>query len=207
MNQIDKLARENFITGKLRAYLDRKTAPRGIADKPTAMREELAALVRCVLRYAPRQRWEEWWPQFEDRLSEDATTRAWPSEGEVKKAAGSLRGIVSVKPADGDETDAVAVAGKRMAANEAVGDEFMYGRRAVELLRRGFVDLVTMRRYRSGLYFSAKNVYGEATARKMEAEWIARHEAAEKLDDLHQQRRDAKTPEPKRMVAHEWDGE
>ena len=206
MNQMDRLARDNFVTGKLRSYLDRKTAPRGIADKPAAMREELASLVRCVLRFAPRQQWEEWWPKFEDRLSEDATTRAWPTEGEVKKAAGLLRGIVSVKPAEGDEIDPLAIEAKRMAEGKPVGDEFLYGRRAVGLLRRGLVDQDTMRRYRSALYFSAKGVYGDEPARRMEAEWIARHEAAEKLTDEPQRRRGVGVPPPKRMVAHEWDG-
>lgn len=198
--------RENFLTGKLRSFLDRRSMPRGLADKPQAIRDELGSLVRCMVRFAPNHDYEDWWVRFEDRLAEDGQTRAWPTEGEIKKAAMSLRGTISRKPAQGDEIDPITIIAKRMNAGEAVGDSCFYGRVAVDLLRSGNVDMATMRKYRSGFYFSAKNVYGEKQARAMEAELISRHEAAEKMDTVQRKPRNIPAPSPKKIPTYEWDG-
>ncbi|MBK9073302.1 MAG: hypothetical protein IPL79_20220 [Myxococcales bacterium] len=206
MSHFDKSDRDNFFTGKVRAYLDRRTAPRGIADKPQVVREELAALVRCVLRFAPTSGMDEWWQKFEDRLAEESTTRAWPTEGEIKKAALSLRGTTQPKFTQGYEADPLAINAGRMSRGEAVGDGFLYGRPAVALLRAGYVTPAQMAGYRSGLFFSAKSVYGEAVALNMESEWKKRHADAECLDDTPRQRGTA-IPAPKRIAAHDWDGE
>lgn len=171
--------REDFLGEKLERYLSRKTMPRGLDSKPAARDEELQALMRCLTRYAPRERYDEWWPRFEDRLSEDAQTRAWPSEGEIKKAALSIRERQTTTVSQGDEIDPVKVNAERIQRGEAVGDGWLWGRLAVELLQSGRVTMAQLRPYRSALYFSEKDFYGEETARKREQEREARHQHAE----------------------------
>ncbi len=197
--------RDNFITGKVRSFLDRKSVPHNLDGKPEAQMDELSALVRAVLRYSPRVEYEDWWPRFEDRLDEECTTRGWPKVSDIKKAASGLRGPVVKLMAEGNETDPMKINAKRINAGDGVGDSWVYGRGAVELLRGDHVDLDTMRKYRSSLFFNAKAVYGENLAKKMESDLVARHRAAETLDDNLRTERNLPKFGGQRMVTQDWD--
>lgn len=196
--------RVEFLTVKLKGYLERRTMPRGLADKPKAQEAELGALIHCLTRYAPRQEFGEWWAKMESRLAENSETRAWPTEGEIKKAAMSLRGTQTKQVAEGDEIDPLVILSGRMERGEHVGDGCLYGRVAVDMLARGLVTHDTLRKYRSGLYFRLKKVYGEEKAREMEAELIQRQEDAEALSSSAK-RYSAPAYEPKRIPAMECD--
>lgn len=75
--------------------------------------------------------------------------------------------------------DPLAVMAGRMNEGEAVGDEWLYGQNAARLIASGLVPADTMRKYRSALYFAAKDDCGADIAKTMEAGWLARHAAAE----------------------------
>lgn len=90
----------------------------------------------------------------------------------------------------------------RMNAGEGVGDGWLYGRLAVTLMATGLVSQETMRQYRSALYFSTKDVLGKhpagvAETNRREAEWIARHEAAEAMQNAPVKNYDVPVYEPK----------
>lgn len=74
--------------------------------------------------------------------------------------------------------DRFEIAGNRMAANDPVGEAYLYGSDAVELIARGLVDEGTMRRYRSAAYFHRKDMYGQEAATAWEDSAKARHDAA-----------------------------
>ena len=78
-----------------------------------------------------------------------------------------------------DAKSVARYAADRISAGEAVSDAWLYGPIAVEIERSGLVGADIMRKYRSALYFSAKDLHGEETARDTERAWVARHEAAE----------------------------
>ena len=80
------------------------------------------------------------------------------------------------------KVDPIEATAARMNANDGVGDGWLYGRNAVDLLKSRLVGADVMRRYRSTLYFSLKKVYGDRIAVDMERRFIDRHEAAEKLE-------------------------
>lgn len=171
------------VANRLRGFLDRRTMPRLFEGKPAAIKAEVDALTAAVARYAPQgDALREWWPGFEARLAEANQTRVWPSEGEVKAAAiaGRAPAVAAQLQSTPDEM-ALEIAAKRIAAGEAVGDGFLYGRQALDLERRGMVSPADLRKYRSALYFTLKETYVEAIARRMEAELIARHDAARDL--------------------------
>lgn len=112
--------------------------------------------------------------------------RAWPTVSHmveamerVAKRSGGTVAIADEAPKW--ELDPLAIAARRMNEGEAVGDSWLYGRDALRLMQSGLVPADTMRKYRSALYFEAKAKSGEDNARTMEANWIARHEAAEAL--------------------------
>lgn len=165
------------IAGRLRRFLDRRQAPRRVEGKPQAEADEVSALVSTVERNAPRgaDALAAWWPGFERELGESGTG-LWPTEKEIRDAAKAANrtGPQSAAPVfDRHEINA-----KRMSKGEAVGEYYLYGREAVEMIRRGLVDEPTMKRYRSAAFFARKDVQGEAAALKWEAEAKERHEAA-----------------------------
>lgn len=199
-------ARKEFLEQNLRSYLGRRSMPRSLEGKPDAQREELAALVACVSRFAPNIGYDSWWPGFVVKLAEDGQTRAWPTEGEIKKAATVIRGTITKTVSEGDEVDPLDIIAKRIKANEPVGDGYIYGRLAVDLLRSGRVSRDELTAYRSGFYFHLRKVYGDDEAREIEARCILRHQDAETLDDNVRRARRVEIPEPKKPATYEWDG-
>lgn len=111
--------------------------------------------------------------------------RAWPTVSHMVDAmerVATRKGAVAVTDeAPKWQLDPLAIAARRMNEGEHVGDGWLYGRDALRLMASGLVPAETFRKYRSALYFDAKAKSGEDNARTMEANWIARHEAAEAL--------------------------
>ena len=197
--------REDFLRTKLKQFLERRSMPRQLDGKPQAIAEEIQALAVAVGKFAPRGDYEDWWPRFIERLDEESKTRAWPTAFEMKNAAKGLSGPVSKHMAEGNETDPLEINAKRMNAGDPVGDGYLYGRLAAELLAKGLVSEATMRAYRSGLFFNAKAAYGEEGALKLEAEWKDRHEDALAAQGARTPR-NLPQPSPNKMTAYEWDG-
>lgn len=78
------------------------------------------------------------------------------------------------------EIDRFIITGNRMAAGEAVGEGYLYGADAVELIARKLVDRPVMTKYRSAAFFRRKDIYGEEAALRWEAEAKERHESAKR---------------------------
>lgn len=76
------------------------------------------------------------------------------------------------------QTDRFVITSNRMAANEAVGEGYLYGADAVELIARGLVDQETMTRYRSAAFFKRKDLYGHDAALEWERHSKQRHDDA-----------------------------
>lgn len=170
--------KEADIFSRLQRFLDRRTMPTALNGKNDAIRDEVQALVRSIARYAPHDM-SEWWGQLEDAVSTVNTTRSWPTEGEFAKAA-KMIAKPKVGPTDrGEGVDTFKIVAGRFERGDAVGDEWLYGLRAVEILSRGEVHETTMRKYRSALFFRMKDTWGEDAARRAEDELIRKHEDAE----------------------------
>lgn len=111
--------------------------------------------------------------------------RAWPTVSHMvdamERVATRKGAVAATDEAPKWQLDPLAIAARRMNEGEQVGDGWLYGRDALRLMASGLVPAETFRKYRSALYFDAKAKSGEDSARTMEANWIARHEAAEAL--------------------------
>jgi hypothetical protein len=77
---------------RMMGILSRRSPSRAIASSEEAQKAEVAALVRAVAKYAPRDRLEEWWQQFEDALLSRMKTHSWPIQSEIEAAAKSIAG-------------------------------------------------------------------------------------------------------------------
>lgn len=173
---------EADIQSRLSRFLNRRQMPRRVEGKPEAQADELRALVSAVMRCAPRDpdRLGAWWPEFESSLGE-LGSGMWPTEKEVRDAAKACAPQVQALVAEAGDFDGYAITAARMSRGEPVGECYLYGREACELISRGLVDEPTMRKYRSGAYFRRKDIYGADAAQAWEADAKDRHDAARKV--------------------------
>ncbi len=173
---------QSDLTARLKRFLERRSIPRALENKPTAIADEVRALVAAIGRYAPQApALSDWWDAFEARLGEGNVTRAWPTEGEIKAAAMAGKKSERIDASGSFELDSAAIWAKRMLAGEPVGDDCFYGGMAIEMLNRGLVSMNDIRPYRSAMYFSRKEFYGEVVAREKENADIDRHSYSEQV--------------------------
>lgn len=115
-------------------------------------------------------------------LRQNYTQRTWPTVAHFVKAMSEVQSkAAQIESADVETKSPEQIAADRMNAGEAVGDTWIYGRGALTLLKSGLVTQDVMRRYRSALYFSAKEVGGKDYAESFEARMLRRHEEAEAM--------------------------
>lgn len=122
-------------------------------------------------------------------LRRNYTQRTWPTVAHFVKAMNEIHAASPAIEGRGGELKSPAqIAADRMNAGDAVGDGWIYGKGALALLEARLVSDDVMRRYRSAMYFLAKdaasktsdgnNEAGKEYADKIEAKLIARHDRA-----------------------------
>lgn len=94
--------------------------------------------------------------------------------------------------------DQYLITARRMAAGEAVGEGYLYGREACELIKRRLVDEETMTAYRSAAFLNRRQRYGENAALAWEAEQKDIHEQSKAmLRDAESEIRQIRVPSMK----------
>lgn len=197
-------ARTREIKDRLDGWLGRYTPPKAIRSNPEAVKQELMSLLRIMLKYAPTEGYERWCQQAFDACSEIMKTRAWPTANELGSACIGLR-----KEAQGSahygysrpeaRTAAEITAGK-IAQGEAVGEGWLYGILACELIANKLVSQSDMTRYRSAAYHNRCQMYGEDAALNWERDAKERHEAAKGMWRDRRNRRSYDAGNLKRLV-------
>jgi hypothetical protein len=179
MNTRDEALLEEF-----GLWLERYSPRRALQGNSEALQAEVKALLRVIKKYAPMNDYLSWLSRVTEALDFMMKTSAWPTVNEVGSACIATNKEAARKaPSEAISLDPIEVNAKRMNAGEAVGDGYLYGRDAVTLLRGNHVSLDVMTKYRSALFFSAKDVWGEELALRAEARWKAKHADAEELDN------------------------
>jgi hypothetical protein len=176
---------DNDLKAKLARFLNRKSPPRLLDGKPDAQADETLALLAVLRRCAPRDpdALQGWWAAFEPALSESCG-RMWPTEKEISAVAREVSAAVLGQRKGGPDAprfDPAEQAGRRMANGEPVGESWLYGVCACELIARGLVDRQTMTAYRSGAYHARRDAYGKAQADAWEDEAKQRHDEGRAL--------------------------
>ncbi len=194
-------SREQWLSDSLQRYLDRRSIPQGLRDKTRAIADEAAALVKSLLRCAPKQGYQEWWDEFSERLAEDAQTRAWPTEGEIKKAAIATPAQRQSHHTPADWTlDPMRVNEKRILAGEPVGEDWIWGRNAFLLVRETAVTEDMLSGYRQRQDAEFRDLYEPHVAERMMSERRAKHAAANAEGTAPAQQRDIPRPQARRMA-------
>ncbi len=167
------------IARQFQDWLQRYSPPQGIKSNPKAMQAEAEALLKVVLRFAPQDGYNGW---VDDALTQCAyamKTRAWPTVNELGAACSNRR--KEGREAFTDNTqpkDDVERFAARIHAKQPVGDAWLYGRNAWEMMQRGLVTDADLQPYRSALFFAMRDNWGQERAIAVEAELKRRHELA-----------------------------
>lgn len=171
--------RQAEIAKTFAAWLESYTPPRNIAGKPEAMQREADRLLAVLVKFAPQEGYNGWVDNVLEQVSYQMKTRAWPTVGEIGAACSNARKDArKTGPVPTVAMDVYELNANRMKASEPVGECYLYGREAVEMIARGLVDEATMTKYRSAAFFARKKAHGEESALRWEAEAKQRHDEA-----------------------------
>jgi hypothetical protein len=187
-----QMSRNEYIAAEFNKWLSRYAPPRFVAENPDAAQNEADALMRIIGRYAPTNGYVEWLEGVLRCLTEGMTARTWPTGGEVSKACRDANRFE--KPRETvleDWRDGAQIVARAMSSGQPVGEHWLYGVLACELIARNLVTRETMEAYRSGAFLKRRSVYGERAALDWEAEAKAAHEHGKVL---WRSRNDARTP-------------
>lgn len=110
------------------------------------------------------------------------TQRAWPMPAHFIKAMEAVTAKASKNAVpDANVTSfgsAIQIAAKRIVEGEPVGESWLYGKMALQLLSEGLVSQADIDRYRKGLRQSAEKVYSADQVANMVARLERRHSDA-----------------------------
>lgn len=174
--------RTNQIGAWLRdVVLPRYNRPDHLSD--TQARAELADMVEDINRAVATMPADAFGPFLAEtfaKVRRAHVSRSWPSIATFVKAISAAQKESPMPSGRAAEykPDDYAVTAAKMRAGEPVGQDYIYGPKAKEIEARGLVDAAVLTSYRSGLFFSLRDTYGQADAEQIEARLIAEHAAS-----------------------------
>ena len=135
--------------------LARLNAPRAVQGNTDAMKTEAQFLVDRVIKLAPSRQYTDWFVDFEEALLTNLESRTWPTAKEISKAA---KDIAPKRPEIRDDTqpkgyepNELKINAKRIQNKEEVGENYIYGAMADQMVRTGLVTQEQLQPYREYL--------------------------------------------------------
>src|ERR1051325_5983367 len=129
------------------AWLERYSPPINMRDKPDVQTAERAALLRVLLKFAPKEGYSGWLTRVLDKMEYQMKTRAWPTKGELGAVCSNIRKDEAAQAGAGrvgefttERKAPPTIIAERIQRGDAIGDEWLYGMRAVELVASGSVS-------------------------------------------------------------------
>jgi hypothetical protein len=153
MDSEAKMERVRQIAEAINRRISASSSPRDLADRVEATFQEV------LETYRGRD-----WPSV--AIFADCAKVTAPKQG----SGGALAGEWSLDP--------VGINSRRIQRGDAVGDEWIYGRRAVEAIQSGQITEDNLRPYRSGLFFHVRDTLGNDEALRRERQYQLKHDAA-----------------------------
>jgi hypothetical protein len=178
--------RTRAITDQFEAWLDGLNPPASMRENPERMQKEKLSLLKIVLRFSPADAWAAFIDEALDNCAMLMKARVWPTQNELGAAfrnhrKESPRAFGGGFGTPAHNSDPASIVAARMDRGEAVGEDWLYGISACEMIARGLVDRQTMEAYRSGAFFARKTFYGEENARAWEDQAKSKHETAKDM--------------------------
>ena len=135
--------------------LARLNAPRAVQGNTDALKTEAKFLVDRVIKLAPSRQYTDWFVDFEEALLTNLESRTWPTAKEISKAA---KDIAPKRPEIRDDTqpkgyepNELKINAKRIQNKEEVGENYILGTMADQMVRTGLVTQEQLQPYREYL--------------------------------------------------------
>ena len=135
--------------------LARLNAPRAVQGNTDALKTEAQFLVDRVIKLAPSRQYTDWFVDFEEALLTNLESRTWPTAKEISKAA---KDIAPKRPEIRDDTqpkgyepNELKINAKRIHNKEDVGENYIFGTMADQMVRTGLVTQEQLQPYRDYL--------------------------------------------------------
>lgn len=168
-------------------WMERRSCPSDLRDKPEAAKREAEALIAAILRFAPQNDYSPFVRRVLEQLDFQMKSRFWPTIHEMGAACSNVRKEMKRENPNAEtglaERDMrpEAITARAMLEGKPVAEGWLYGRGAVSMIVARLIDRETMTKYRSAAFLSRKAMYGEPAALAWEAEAKQRHEDAKTI--------------------------
>jgi len=159
--------RKRIISGWLIEFLKRYEVPTHLDQN--AIREEMVLMVEDINSEIPNDMNEGGLRYILDQIAsyirKNQTTRKWPTISLFVKGVKDSRGTVVEDhlaiPINKQWDDPLVINAKRIKSGEAVGDWYIIGKGANQMLERGLVTYEELKPYQKSLEYQKKQMYGE----------------------------------------------
>ena len=134
--------RNNEPKEKTLKMLGRLNAPRAVQNNDENMKNEAEFLCNQIIKLAPSKNYNEWFKDFEENLLSNLETRTWPTAKEISKSA---KVIAPKRPEFRElepekyEPNELKINADRINNNEPVGENYVMGAMAEQMVRAGLV--------------------------------------------------------------------
>ena len=129
--------RTEHIAAILRRWLERFSPPANIKDNPRAAQDSADALLKVLLRFAPQSAYEPWVNRALDQTEWQMKTRAWPTVHEIGAVCSNMRKDDPRAEVEQEKADPFESAAHRIREGKPVGDMWLYGHHAHQIVARG----------------------------------------------------------------------
>lgn len=122
--------------------LGRLNAPRAVQNNDENMKSEAEFLCNQIIKLAPSRNYNEWFHEFEENLLSNLETRTWPTAKEISKSA---KAIAPKRPEFREmepekyQPNELKINANRINNNEPVGENYIIGAMAEQMVRAGLV--------------------------------------------------------------------
>ena len=135
--------------------LARLNAPRAVQGNTDAMKTEAQFLVDRVIKLAPSRQYTDWFTDFEEALLGNLETRTWPTAKEISKAAKDIAPkrpeIIDYTQQEKYQPDELKINANRIISGQQVGEHYIFGTMAEQMVRKGLVTQEQLQPYREYL--------------------------------------------------------
>ena len=134
--------RNNELKEKTLKMLGRLNAPRAVQNNDENMKNEAEFLCNQIIKLAPSRNYNEWFQDFEENLLSNLETRTWPTAKEISKSA---KAIAPKRPEFRElepekyQPNELKINANRINNNEPVGENYIMGAMAEQMVRAGLV--------------------------------------------------------------------
>lgn len=146
--------RNNELKEKTLKMLGRLNAPRSVQNNNENMKSEAEFLCDQILKLAPSKNYTQWFTDFQENLLSKMETRTWPTAKEISRSAKEIaprRPEFKELTPEKYEPNELKINADRINNGEPVGESYVFGSLAEQMVRVGLVAEKQLQPYKEYL--------------------------------------------------------